>query len=83
MSTPETVTVERQAGIILDNLRHFVAMAKGRARTKRGEEDIDMEGTDILRTVGGLFWRLGILPRTEREIEAEARASESATLAAD
>ena len=72
MSKP--VTVERHAGIILDDLRHFVTMAKGRAKTKRGEEDIDMEGVGILRAVGGLFHRLGIKPKTERDIEAEARA---------
>lgn len=72
MSKP--VTVERHAGIILDDLWHFVTMARNRARTKRGEEDIDMEGVEIINAVQGLFHRLGIKPKTERDIEAEARA---------
>lgn len=70
MSKP--VTVERHAGIILDDLRHFVTMARNRARTKRGGEDIDMEGVTIINAVQGLFWRLGIKPKRFTDVTCEA-----------
>ena len=56
------VSVQRQARFILTDLNHLINYARGCARTKRAGEDIDDEGMDIIRSLKGLFRRLGITP---------------------